>query len=117
MRKCAAAWTPILCGVHTDFKPAAGLTIVKFSVCVERNPWFYLTNLFSINTLLMISTASVFLIALDEIGDRLGLLLNLLLAQIAFKFVVVELIPRIPYNTILDWAYISGVGASFQTLE
>ena len=45
---------------------------------------------------------SAFLVDINEVGDRQACILTLVLTTVAFKYVTMEMMPEIPYLTILD---------------
>mmetsp|Transcript_85373 Transcript_85373/g.135316 ORF Transcript_85373/g.135316 Transcript_85373/m.135316 type:complete len:279 (-) Transcript_85373:221-1057(-) len=69
---------------------------------VGRKPKFYLVNV--VLPVASIVFASISSLAVwDDMGGRLGATLTLLLTAVAYKYLVAEMVPRISYNTLLDW--------------
>eukprot|EP01083_Nonionella_stella_P185703 677770_1 len=76
---------------------------INIRLKIERN---YMVYMWSIYLLAFVSTAStLFAFALDpveDLADRLGFVVTLLLTAVAFQFVVTSELPKLPYLTVLD---------------
>lgn len=79
---------------------------IQFRVFVSRDSGFYLSNVIApMAVLTFLSPSSCFV---DEdgsslsMGDRLDVILALLLTAVAYKFVVADSLPKISYMTFLD---------------
>lgn len=69
---------------------------------VGRKPKFYLVNVvLPVASIVFASISS--LAVFEDMGGRLGATLTLLLTAVAYKYLVAEMVPRISYNTLLDW--------------
>ncbi|CAL1151248.1 unnamed protein product [Cladocopium goreaui] len=69
---------------------------------VGRKPKFYLLNVvLPVASIVFASISS--LAVFEDMGGRLGATLTLLLTAVAYKYLVAEMVPRISYNTLLDW--------------
>ena len=73
-------------------------------VMLRRAAEHYVINYFGMNAAVMIVNVMTPFIPHNDIGDRFGYLVTLLLAVFAFKSLVTDKIPALPYNTTLDWA-------------
>ena len=60
-------------------------------------------EVFIITSSLLVS----FVVPIDELANRCSITLTLLLAMVAFKYVVSEKLPNISYATIIDWYVLS----------
>ena len=77
--------------------------VSKVVLLVERFSWFYIQNVVFI--MLGISLLGLCSFALDihETGARVGNILTLILTAVAFKFILASILPKVPYNTIIDY--------------
>lgn len=70
---------------------------------LERQPDYYMYNVTLVMTLLVcLSTASLTMPSMDDIGDRIETNLTLLLTAVAYKYIVNSFLPPTPYLTLLD---------------
>jgi len=69
---------------------------------VARRPQYYVNNIVGIITMLSLLGFLAFFLPVGDLGDRINLILTLLLTAVAFKFVVAESIPRLGYQTHID---------------
>ena len=69
---------------------------------VARRPGFYVWKIISIEALLVILSWVVFLLDPADLGDRSTVAVTLLLATVAFSYVVGGITPRTSYLTLLD---------------
>lgn len=79
-----------------------GPTSLEIRFRLQRIPRFYI---FQIIIPLFLIVSLGFLAStlhLSELADRLSIILTLLLTTVAFKYMVAEYIPRVPYITVLD---------------
>ena len=81
--------------------------LLYIAVIARRRPGYYVWNTFVPTLLLTLMAASIFTVPASDAAGRLGLILTLVLTSVAFKFVVSQSLPKIPYNTSLDW-YVLG---------
>merc|ERR1711972_420412 len=66
--------------------------------------------------LMFVSTVASFLVFVlenDDIADKYGLLVTLLLAAVAVQFVVSSYVPNLPYYTFLDWYVVCCFAVTF----
>ncbi|KAF0690009.1 Aste57867_18571 [Aphanomyces stellatus] len=74
----------------------------KVRLRVQRIATYYVQNIVVIMCLLSLLGPLVFVLDVDDLGDRLSTVLTLLLTAVAFKFVISSALPKVPYNTLLD---------------
>ena len=73
-----------------------------FCVAKRKHVRFYLVNVvLPVASIVFASISS--LAVFDDMGGRLGATLTLMLTAVAYKYLVAEMVPRIGYNTLLDW--------------
>ena len=72
------------------------------ALMVKRKPAYYLWNIYVMLLILGTLSFTVFSVDPAETGDRLGIMLTLVLALVAFKLVLVQMLPSISYLTMLD---------------
>jgi hypothetical protein len=85
-----------------------GYPLLYVAVIAQRRPGYYVWNVFLPTLLLtLIAAPTVFTIPVSDTNSRLGNVLTLVLTSVAFKFVVSQSLPKIPYNTCLDWYVLS----------
>lgn len=82
--------------------PMASITLVQVKIVRKTDFW-----IFNVILLIFIFVTLGFLVfatpgGTDALGDRLGLTFTLLLTIVAFKFVVADKLPNVPYLTVLD---------------
>ena len=90
--------------------PAHKVSIVKLQV--RRFASYYVQNIVLIMALLSIMGLLCYAMEPDNIGDRLSTNFTLILTIVAFKLVLAQSLPKVAYNTLIDWYMI----ASFVTL-
>jgi Neurotransmitter-gated ion-channel transmembrane region len=74
----------------------------RIEIHVARRPAFYVWKIIAIEALLVILSWVVFLLDPANLGDRATVAVTLLLATVAFSYVVGGITPRISYLTLLD---------------
>mmetsp|Transcript_7568 Transcript_7568/g.14266 ORF Transcript_7568/g.14266 Transcript_7568/m.14266 type:complete len:650 (+) Transcript_7568:457-2406(+) len=74
----------------------------NFGVHVQRHVAYIGWNIMFIFFLLEVLVFTAYGVQRDNIGDRMAINLTLVLTAVAFKYVVKEEIPNVPYLTILD---------------
>jgi len=87
---------------------AVSLTASEFELTImaERNPLYYLNNyVLVLFVIVMLNVCNMALSIVDSVGERLAASLTLLLAGVAFKSVLSEMLPRVAYSTWAD-AYV-----------
>jgi len=90
------------CRARTVRNHGHGYPLLYTGVFVERNYGYYLWNVFLPIFLITLMSVTTFVVPLDQVADRCGVILTLLLTSVAFKFVVGQGLPKISYNTYLD---------------
>lgn len=75
----------------------------RIEILVSRRPGFYVWKVIAIEVMIVVLSWVVFLMDAGEIGNRLAFSVTLLLATVAFSYVVSGITPRISYLTLLDW--------------
>jgi hypothetical protein len=98
--------TDFACLRIVKFDASAGLRSSMSQVCLfvplERRSRFYIFNNFGIMFLITSMTFLIWVVDVDDAGDRLALDMTLLLTIVAFKLVQAGLIPAVSYLTLLD---------------
>ena len=80
-----------------------------FEFHIKRKYTYFLTNIVCLMFLISLLSFTTFFVSPDSIGDRLGVILTLLLTAVTFKFVVSQSLPPVSYLTVLDWYVLSTV--------
>ena len=80
----------------------ASYSEVAFFIEAKRNYTFFIVNVMVVITLIITLSWTSMLIHPDQLDERLSVTLTLLLTAVAFKFVVVESLPKLSYLTYLD---------------
>jgi hypothetical protein len=75
----------------------------KVRMRVQRIANYYLQNIVLIMFLLSLLGPLAFVLDVDAVGDRLSTILTLLLTAVAFKYVISSALPKVPYNTLMDY--------------
>eukprot|EP00798_Chlamydomonas_sp_ICE-L_P003976 gene3976-14055_t len=70
---------------------------------VKRLAFFYVVNIVGIMSGLNILGLLAYTMPIGDIGDRINVLLTLILTSVAFKFVLASSLPKVPYNTLIDY--------------
>eukprot|EP00794_Sanderia_malayensis_P007602 gene7602-8442_t len=74
-----------------------------FNFNIRRKYAYYLTNIVFMMFLISLLSFTTFFIGPSNTGERLGVILTLLLTAVTFKFVVSQSLPPVSYLTLLDW--------------
>lgn len=113
MGKLPLSWkteTPSCKYLVTDGVPA-----FHFHMRLERDPRYYMSNvvvpLAVITGLVMIA----FALPIEDLNDRMSVVLTLLLTAVAFKYVVSSYLPKVTYLTLLDKYILSSLILIFCT--
>jgi len=76
---------------------------IEFCIMVHRNFMYYMWKVLAIVYLLIASMFVIFVMdPVDDFADRINICLTLILAAVAFLYVVGESLPKVPYLTLLD---------------
>jgi len=81
---------------------------MKIRLRVDRIPSFYFGNVVFPNFLIVAGCFSAFVIPANDVADRLALNVTLMLAAVAFRFVISTMLPKVSYLTLLDYYIIVG---------
>lgn len=69
---------------------------------VQRLSWFYMQNVAIMTALLNLMSLMGYIMPIESVGDRVSVVLTLLLTAVAFKLVLTSILPMVPYNTVID---------------
>lgn len=88
--------------------PTCGIVL---KVVLRRNPGYYLTNVVLLCYILVQGAFTTVAVPNDRehVSDRMSITLTILLTIVAFKFVVLSIVPPSSYSTLLDKYLICGV--------
>jgi hypothetical protein len=75
----------------------------KVSLKVERFYSFYIQNIVLMMFSLDLLGLSAFAVEIADVGTRVNILLTLILTTVAFKFVLSGSLPKVSYNTAIDY--------------
>ena len=76
------------------------------SMVVHRKSSYYLSNIISIMAGLVSLCFSAFAIEVQDLADRMSIILTLLLTAVAFKFVIADSLPKLSYSTYYIFGFI-----------
>ena len=82
--------------------------LLYIAVISRRNTHFYIWNVVAPMFVLVGMGASSFAIPRDIVAERLSVTLTLVLTTFTFKTSISQWLPRISYNTIMDWYILGG---------
>ena len=88
-----------------DFSTTQPLSI---RLRVNRLPAYYFGNIIFPNFLIVAGCFSAFVIPREDIADRLSVTVTLMLAAVAFRFIVSTMLPKVSYLTIMDYYLLVG---------
>ena len=77
--------------------------VSKVVLSVERFSWFYIQNVVFMMFGLSLLGLCSFAMDVYETGSRVGNILTLILTAVAFKFILASILPKVPYNTLIDY--------------
>ncbi len=75
----------------------------RIEILVSRRAGFYVWKIMVIEAMILVLSWVVFLMEAGDLGNRLAVSVTLLLATVAFSYVVGGITPRVSYLTLLDW--------------
>jgi glycine receptor alpha-3 len=81
----------------------ASFSRYRIEILVSRRSGFYVWKVIAIEVMIVMLSWAVFLLDSGELGNRLAVSVTLLLATVAFSYVISGITPRISYLTLLDW--------------
>lgn len=79
-----------------------GLSRCTQSIYITRDAEFYLANIIFIMFILVLVSASIYIVDVNDLGSRISILITSILTAVAFKFVTITFVPQVPYMTTLD---------------
>lgn len=77
--------------------------LFELNIGVSRNPYYYLYNYVMVIYAVVQANGSTYAIPRQLVAERIGVTTTLLLTLVAFKLVMAANVPRIPYQTYLDY--------------
>jgi len=77
--------------------------VSKVFLKYRRLSWFYVQNI--VAAMLFISSLALisFVMEVTDLGSRVSTCLTVVLTVVAFKFIVTSSLPKVPYNTCIDY--------------
>jgi uncharacterized membrane protein len=75
----------------------------RIEIQVSRRSGYYVWKVIAIAAMIVVLSWVVFLLDAGNLGSRFGVSITLILATVAFRYVVSEITPRVSYLTLLDW--------------
>merc|ERR1712113_633605 len=79
-------------------------------VPIERKPEYYINNVMGVSASICLCSFSAFAIEIESLGDRLAVVLTMMLTAVAFKMVIADMLPKVAYMTVMD-LYLNGLFA------
>jgi len=77
--------------------------VSKVSIQVQRLAGFYIQNVACMMFFLSLLSLSSFSVDLTDNGSRISINVTLILTAVAFKFILANTLPKVPYNTLIDY--------------
>jgi len=78
-----------------------GQVTIRFQLVRQHSRYLYRVGFY--NFVLSVTSVCAFALSpIDDLGDRIGFLITLILAAVAFQYIVSQYIPNVPYLTVLD---------------
>jgi len=78
-----------------------------------RKARYYITNIVGMMCILNCMCIAAFGIEVPDIADRLSVTMTMMLTAVAFKFIVGDQLPKVSYNTYLDFYLLYTMGFMF----
>mmetsp|Transcript_39554 Transcript_39554/g.51051 ORF Transcript_39554/g.51051 Transcript_39554/m.51051 type:complete len:401 (-) Transcript_39554:1625-2827(-) len=75
---------------------------IHIALVCTRNPYYVLTNVVTMHFLVGTTCFTTFALEADDIADRINLLVTLILATAAFKYVSTTMLPETNYISVVD---------------
>ena len=69
---------------------------------ISRKSSYYTTNIFAIVVMIAFMSFFCFLVPVEEIANRVNIVITLILTTVAFKFSISNSVPKVGYSTHLD---------------
>ena len=74
---------------------------------VSRLAQYYVQNIVVMMFSLSLLGLLAFIMEVQDLGDRVSTVLTVILTAVAFKFVIDGSLPKVPYNTVIDYYILS----------
>jgi len=89
----------------TSQASSTGKRYSEFSIVVmiQRQSQWYMINVFLVMFALLLMSLACLMIPVNDVGQRLEILLGIYFCVTAVRFSVAEQLPKLPYNTFADW--------------
>ena len=84
------------------FRFRNGLSRSTQSIYITRDAEFYLSNIVFVMFIIVLVSASIYIVDVNDFGSRISILITSILTAVAFKFVTITFVPQVPYMTSLD---------------
>ena len=82
---------------------------VASRIRAERKPGYWVFNVLLMQFIIVTLNFSIFAFSYESLGDRLGIVMTLVLTAVAFKLLLAEQLPDVSYMTILDKYVVMGI--------
>mmetsp|Transcript_312 Transcript_312/g.285 ORF Transcript_312/g.285 Transcript_312/m.285 type:complete len:454 (-) Transcript_312:195-1556(-) len=93
-------WEVLAPRIRRDI-PAHAVTNIYLQI--RRKPNYYIQNIAVLSVILAILGEANFVTDSHHAGERQIIVLTIVLTVVAFKFTLVNELPKVPYNTLLDY--------------
>ena len=77
--------------------------VSKIFLQVQRLAGFYIQNVACMMFVLSLLSLSSFFVDITDNGSRISINVTLILTAVAFKFILAGTLPKVPYNTLIDY--------------
>ena len=81
---------------------ADGLARCHIQIFISREPSFFLFNIVLVTFLIVFIALSVWALDVHDYSSRISVLMTTVLTVVAFKFVTINMVPAVPYLTLMD---------------
>lgn len=88
-----------VCECKSDTKRRGRFVI---EIPIERKPDYYVKNVMCVMAVICFICFFAFAIPSEDLGDRLSVVLTMVLTAVAFKLVIGDALPKISYFTVMD---------------
>lgn len=82
---------------------------LQFNISASRRPEYFVYNYIIVNFLIVLVSFTAFALEFDDLESRLAVSLMVLLSAVAFKQLIAERLPDLPYLTKIDAFCIFGI--------
>ena len=83
--------------------------VIESSFIAKRKPGFYEVNILLLNFIIVILAFTAYGLSINDVSDRLGIVMTLMLTSVAFKTYVADQLPKNNYLTFLDKYLLVGI--------